>query len=601
MSHAQLQRMQREPSHLTQDEGDLVVQQIAEKVRNGEAVPGALVAGESKPHEHQSDRRSQERRRMLSERKHSHRQMKEADDLTTSRRDLQLFSFSSSKAPKKRLFKPKRPPALPMASATSASDQMLRQPPQLNCAWQAYITGKQYNVAYPDLQAVYQVLVMLNVNDKNIFRVRGSFPEKGVKYFSLQSNNIDVGFPVSTIKDYEIEVDDPSSTRNPFAEDSDRPIGTYTINVTPRGNQGLKNELALCPDYMSNSACRRVNAVMLMRFYTSDADRPPVSSKTDPPASQPNPRLFGYAPAPVVEERRMKSWGTDRSKDRYAVFATCDQTRSTQVTSVITKHFSAMIPPFADPVRHNKNNNFVLYLGEDTASAGVYPNLDAAYLLAVAWQNTVELKAQPQKRLVARVTGTLPITARNLVADPKIANWEEYDTRYASFSTIALVATGPTCDTLDDAAFHRFYEPKQAEGEVWDRAFSFVAAEDPARTCGLYNATEDLFLSTSLDGNPQDYWGILDRQLVPKTHRNRLPDRTNGYARLQCAEAADNDACVDPDFLKMLMGDYYPAIKWYTCDDEGVLEEVKEYLGLVPVSETLTNKQVTNNGGIGSN
>jgi len=128
--------MQREPSHLTQDEGDLVVQQIAEKVRNGEAVPGALVAGESKPHEHQSDRRSQERRRMLSERKHSHRQMKEADDLTTSRRDLQLFSFSSSKAPKKRLFKPKRPPALPMASATSASDQMLRQPPQLNCAWQ---------------------------------------------------------------------------------------------------------------------------------------------------------------------------------------------------------------------------------------------------------------------------------------------------------------------------------------------------------------------------------------------------------------------------------------------------------------------------------
>lgn len=113
-----------------------MVQQISEKVRNGEAIPGALVAGESKPYEHQSNRRSQERLNMLSERRHSHRQIKEADDLATSRRDLKLFSFSKSSAPKKRLFKPKRPPASPMASATSASDQALRQPPQLNCAWQ---------------------------------------------------------------------------------------------------------------------------------------------------------------------------------------------------------------------------------------------------------------------------------------------------------------------------------------------------------------------------------------------------------------------------------------------------------------------------------
>ena len=456
-------------------------------------------------------------------------------------------------------------------------------------------------MAYPDLQAVYQVLVMLGVNDNNIFRVRGTFPQDGVKYWSLQSNNVNVGFPISTIKDYEVEVDDPINTRNPFAEDSDRPIGTYTINVTPRGNQGLKNELALCPEYMSAFECKRVNAVMLMRFYTSDPDRDPVSSKNDPPASQKNLRLFGYAPPPVVEERRIKAWGTNRAADRYAVFSTCDQTRSTQVTAVITKHFSAMIPPFADPIRHNMNDNFVLYLGEDTASAGVYPNLDAAYLLAVAWQKSPELKALPKKRLIARVTGTLPITARNLFADPKIGNWEEYECRYASFSTIGLVAGGPTCDTLDDAAFLRFYEPKQPEGEVWDRTFSFVAAEDPERTCGLFNATEELFLSTSLDGTPQDYWGILDRQLVPKTHRTRLPDKTNGYARLRCADSVDNDACVDPDYLRTLMEDYYPDIQWYTCDEKGVLEKVEKYLGAIPVNAGNTNKQVTNNGGIGSN
>jgi hypothetical protein len=508
-----------------------------------------------------------------------------------------LFNFGSNK----KLVRRERPPSIFNTQVSSASDQALRTPPQRNCAWQAYITGKQYNVAYPDLQAIYQVLVMLKTTEKNIFRVRGSFPQEGVRYFSLQSNNVDVGFPISTIKDYEIEVDDPGNTRNPFAEDSDRPIGTYTINVTPRGDQGLKNELSLCPESMTDRQCRSVNAVMLMRFYTSDPDRPPVSSKTDPPASQPNDRLFGYATPPMVEERQSKSWTDDRSRDRWRVFPTCDQTRSTQVTSLISKHFYGMIPPFAPPIRHNKNNNFVLYLGEDTATAGVYPNLDAAYLLAVAWQLSPELKDKPKKRLMARVTGTLPVTSRNLFTDPKIANYEDADVRYMSFSSIALVSGGPTMDTLDDAAFLRFYEPQQPEGEAWNRSYSFVVADDPERTCGLYNASQELFLSTVLDGKLQDYWGILDRQLIPKTQRTRLPDRSNGYARLQCADASALDACVDPDYLKYVMEDYYPRIQWYTCDQDGTLEEITDYLGAIPVSESLTNKQKTHNGGVGSN
>lgn len=54
--------------------------------------------------------------------------------------------------------------------------------------------------------------------------------------------------------------------------------------------------------------------------------------------------------------------------------------RPTSITAMITDHFSQLIPPFANPVRHNKDDNFVMYLGEDTAKAGVYPNLDAAYL-----------------------------------------------------------------------------------------------------------------------------------------------------------------------------------------------------------------------------
>ncbi len=216
------------------------------------------------------------------------------------------------------------------------------------------------------------------------------------------------------------------------------------------------------------------------------------------------------------------------------------------------------------------------------------------FYTAVAWQEPYA--KTPEKRLVAKVTGKLPVTARSLSQGPKISKWQDYEVRYASFSAISLIQGGPTCDTLDDAAFTRFYEPKQSGEEAWDRSFSFVAAEDPARTCELYNKDEDLFLSTSLDGAPQDYWGILDRQLIPKTNRDFLPDRSNGYARIQCAEDPRNDACVDPHYLNQVMGEYYPSIQWYLCDDKGVLEEITDSLNVVPISETLTSKQTTGTG-----
>jgi len=165
------------------------------------------------------------------------------------------------------------------------------------------------------------VLVMLNVNENNIFRIRGKFPTKGVRYFSLQSNNPEVGFPVTTIKDYEI-VPDAGSGRNPFATDSDEPVGTYTLHVTPTGKQKdakgklLPNQLALCPEGYDMRKCRSVNAVMLMRFYTLDPDRPAANSWTDPPASQKNDRLWGYEAPAVVEQRAFNMW---------KVFPTCDQ------------------------------------------------------------------------------------------------------------------------------------------------------------------------------------------------------------------------------------------------------------------------------------
>jgi hypothetical protein len=151
----------------------------------------------------------------------------------------------------------------------------------------------------------------------------GKYPTTGNRYFSLQSNNPNIGFPLATIRDFEI-APDPGSGKNPYNETA-RPeeVGTYTIYVTPFGDQGLPNELSLCTPDMSTSSCRSVNAVMIMRYYTSDPDSPrPLNSETDVPGGH-EPRLFGYAGAPKVEVRTKKAspWGPEQWEE----FKPCDQ------------------------------------------------------------------------------------------------------------------------------------------------------------------------------------------------------------------------------------------------------------------------------------
>jgi hypothetical protein len=45
-------------------------------------------------------------------------------------------------------------------------------------------------------------------------------------------------------------------------------------------------------------------------------------------------------------------------------------------------------------------------------------------------------------RLVAKITGVLPLTPRNFKGEPKIEEWETYDVRYHSFSTMGKFLDG---------------------------------------------------------------------------------------------------------------------------------------------------------------
>ena len=43
--------------------------------------------------------------------------------------------------------------------------------------------------------------------------------------------------------------------------------------MTPRGNHGYPNEINLCTEEESDADCRVNNAIMILRFYTSDPDQ----------------------------------------------------------------------------------------------------------------------------------------------------------------------------------------------------------------------------------------------------------------------------------------------------------------------------------------
>ena len=84
---------------------------------------------------------------------------------------------------------------------------------QIGCAWSATVTAATYNLAFPDLNCVYQVLLYWGITEKTTLRIDGQFPH--VRYFSYQSYDLVSGEPIASLIDYEIE---PSKGVNPFHE-----------------------------------------------------------------------------------------------------------------------------------------------------------------------------------------------------------------------------------------------------------------------------------------------------------------------------------------------------------------------------------------------
>ena len=86
-----------------------------------------------------------------------------------------------------------------------------RKETQLGCAWSAAVTAATYNIAFPDLNCVYQVLLYWGVTGKTTLQIDGQFPH--VRYFSFQSYDLQSGTPIASLIDYEIKA---SKGINPF-------------------------------------------------------------------------------------------------------------------------------------------------------------------------------------------------------------------------------------------------------------------------------------------------------------------------------------------------------------------------------------------------
>jgi len=58
---------------------------------------------------------------------------------------------------------------------------------------------------------------------------------------------------------------------------------------------------------------------------------------------------------------------------------------------VINDNYKDSVPHFEPPTAHNLNNNFMLYAGQASSDddGGMYANMDAAYLMSVAYQEAV--------------------------------------------------------------------------------------------------------------------------------------------------------------------------------------------------------------------
>merc|ERR1719498_24091 len=300
--------------------------------------------------------------------------------------------------------------------------------------------------------------------------------------------------------------------------------------------------------------------ILVQRFYGKD---PTIIGKKD---------AWGNVPKPIIEHKR-------KGETEWSKLETCQEgvrgnmLRMVQELEQVSddtdrgKNHPGHCPLSLDNWEGLAPTDFYLFGGgwekdypgfdEDA----VFKNGDSSYLY---WCESTKRMGEDY---IIRIKGKLPRTPVGLYTEsgkPKIHQRNKYDARYISISAVDLSLPGNTYQSYSDTDMKSFYESKN--GIEWDRNYDIIASEniELAKACNMIDEEKQMFLPFDRAGiNKPEVPSIFYRELIATSTLTGVPAHSVADVKRACA---NNELCRDPNYLKDLMGQYYPEIEIYKCD-----------------------------------
>ena len=436
----------------------------------------------------------------------------------------------------------------------------------------------------------------------NHAKITGTFP-KGLRYFSIATYD-QHGMPVDVLTDHDVV---PITGTNPYAfRDTHQPLpegeaGTFEVYITLDGKvPNLPgNQLSVLgknPDAKARAACDNnphggCTAVIIFRLYhVGDGYEPfDLSTYEDPTVAWGN-----VAPA-------KQFYGNDSAG--WEEMPPCD--RPTQ--DMLTHGFASTMIKELTPLRYDmpdneagKNVNGQGFFVPADDWEGLFANGDSTYVLATS---SYEVQQDGPVYLLSHIKGRMPYTPTGgLARGPRFVDVPaDYDVRYFGFSTVDLAGGKPTLDGVEDWEIEAFYT--QDGALPWpERNYSIITGptQDIATKCGLFQASESLFMSTTTpaywqkelkagdlpSGDPilplPTFLAYVQRfMLASPKHTDSFigsaPDvKSADFVSKECVRV-DNKAakggktdthstCYDPTWVADKMKENVATIQYYLCD-----------------------------------
>jgi len=412
-----------------------------------------------------------------------------------------------------------------------------------------------------DGNAYYNIMVLPNFDENTVYQITGQFPK--TRYFSYQTYSLgktsqDGMLNVDSASDFDLE---PDSGKNPWMEPiaNDYERGVYTIHLTKNKDKNLKNERQAIHEDSDSST-----SFIIMRLYR-------LEEGVIDTALGDYRRAFGGVPAPIV-----KKMGDDGI---FYVLRDCHlelpYRKEKETYHELREEFQAQ-----SCIKNRQTGRFSVYRGPpyevSENSRPLFSNNDGDYL---QYCNNEEDVGQDPLYIV---TGKLIGTSQSLYNDRgvQVADWENYQARYVSFTSTDAAAPTVSFKTFCDEDIRQFY----ADVPDWDGSYSIVvgASEEFASGCGKYNSNTDMFLpfikpDTLYPRSP----GVMYREILPKTQRiateigDHVQGPSVGYLKKLCYAEGDQ-YCYEREAQRSVMGDYFPEIEVYKCPngDPALLEKL---------------------------